>query len=119
MVAYKVDFNSKNDVELFDLVMTLYSKTVLKKELSAKEATILREYVLNGYSIETKKAICMSLEINIKNLNTVNCSLQKRGFLRPHPTSQKKKILNEELMQLKQVFLDSTQGKKMFIVNFI
>lgn len=117
-IAYKVDYQSKNDVELFDVVITLYSKTVLKKELSHKESTVLREYILNGYSLNTKKAICLSLGIKIENLNTLNCNLQKKGFLKPHPTNQRLKTLSEELLALKNVFLETDNTKRLFIVNF-
>lgn len=117
-IAYKVDFKSKNDVDLLDTVMFLYSRTVLKEELSLREKTALREYLLYGYSLNTKKAICLSLGIRIENLNTLNCSLQKKGFLRPHQNNQRLKIISEELLNLKKVFLDSQKERKLYIINF-
>ena len=93
-IAYKVDFKSKNDVDLLDTVMFLYSRTVLKEELSLREKTALREYLLYGYSLNTKKAICLSLGIRIENLNTLNCSLQKKRIFKT--SSKQSKVKNNK-----------------------
>lgn len=118
MVAYKVDFSYKNKLELLEIVMSLYSKTVLNKEISSKEKTVLREYILHGYSKETKDSIVLDLEITTSNLNTVNYALQKKGFLEPHPKNQRLKLLNEDLKKLRDCFT-SQDKKKMFLVNFV
>ena len=55
--AYVAPFAFKNDIELLDVVMSLFSRSVLKKEISYKEKVVLREYMINGYSSNTKKAI--------------------------------------------------------------
>lgn len=115
---YKVDFEYKNDVQKFDLILHLYSKTELKKELSDRELIVLREYILNGYSPKTKDGICITLKIKKGNLNAINCNLQKKGFLKPHPTTQKLKVLEEKLNFLKEMFLDTPGNRKIFLVNF-
>lgn len=115
---YKVDFEYKNDVQKFDLILHLYSKTELKKELSERELIVLREYILNGYSTKTKDGICLTLQIKKGNLNAINCNLQKKGFLKPHPTTQKLKVLEEKLNFLKEMFLDTPGNRKIFLVNF-
>lgn len=118
-VAYKVDFKYNNDVDLLEVVMSIFSKTVLEEELSNKERTVLREYIINGYSKQTKNSIKLTLGMKDANLNTLNYYLQKKGFLKPHPKNQRSKVLNEELLELRDTFMEAKNGKKMFIVNFI
>lgn len=117
-IAYKVDFKYKNDVDLLEVVMSIFSNTVLKEELSNKERTVLREYIVNGYSKQTKNSIKLSLGMKDSNLNTLNYHLQKKGFLKPHPKNQRLKLLNEELVELRDTFLKDS-GKKMYIINFV
>jgi len=118
MKVYKVDFNFENDVDLLDIVLSLFSKSVLKEEISNKERTVLREYILNGYSSQTKASLRLSLGIKPSNLNTLNHTLKKKGFLLPHQTNQRLKVVNEQLMNLKNVFLDN-DGQKVFLINFL
>lgn len=116
--AYIAPFTFSNDIELLDVVMSLFSRSVLKKEISYKEKVVLREYIINGYSSNTKKAIRLSLNIKETNLNTLNCTLQKKGFLKPHPTNQRLKLLNDDLLKIRDMFLGNAE-RKMFIVEFI
>jgi len=116
--AYIAPFLFENDVELLDVVMSLFSRSVLKKEISYKEKIVLREYMINGYSSNTKKAIRLSLGIKETNLNTLNCTLQKKGFLRPHPTNQRLKLLNDDLLKIRDMFLGDA-GRKLFVVEFL
>lgn len=116
--AYIAPFTFSNDIELLDVVMSLFSRSVLKKEISYKEKVVLREYMINGYSSNTKKAIRLSLNIKETNLNTLNCTLQKKGFLKPHPTNQRLKLLNDDLLKIRDMFLGNAE-RKMFIVEFV
>jgi len=116
--AYIAPFEFSNDIELLDVVMSLFSRSVLKKEISYKEKVVLREYMINGYSANTKKAIRLSLNIKETNLNTLNCTLQKKGFLKPHPTNQRLKLLNDDLIKIRDMFLGEAE-RKMFIVEFV
>jgi hypothetical protein len=95
----------------------LYSITVLKTDLSLKQRTVLREYILNGYSLQTKKSLMITLNIKGTNLNTINFNLKKKGLLIPHPTNQRLKIVNEELYQIKKEFLEKG-NKSAFIAIF-
>ncbi len=115
--AYIAPFDFTNDIELLDVVMSLFSRSVLKKEISYKEKIVLREYMINGYSSNTKKAIRLSLNIKETNLNTLNCTLQKKGFLKPHPTNQRLKLLNDDLLKIRDMFLGDA-SRKMFVVEF-
>lgn len=119
-IAYKVDFQYSNSIELLDTMLSIYSLTALKKPLSDRERQVLREYILNGYSSKTKKALKISLKINDSNLNTLNYKLKQKGFLIPHPTNQKEKKLNKDLAEIKRVFLSEEKDiRKLMIINTI
>lgn len=117
MAGFKVDYKYKNDIDLLDTVMYLFSKTVLRTELSDKERLILRAYLLHGYSKQTKKSICLDIGMTAENLNVRNSTLQKKGFLRPHPTTQNLKLINDELIAMRDCFINDHKIKG-FIVSF-
>lgn len=119
-VAYKVDFKYSNKIELLDTMLSVYSITYLKTPLSYREKEVLREYILNGFSSKTKKAIKASLKIKDSNLNTLNYKLKQKGFLLNHPTNQKQKELNADLTRIRDVFMNDEEDlKKLFIINTI
>ena len=119
-IAYKVDFQYSNTIELLDTMLSVYSLTALKKPLSDRERQVLREYILNGYSTKTKKALKISLKINDSNLNTLNYKLKQKGFLLNHPTNQKLKELNKDLTEIKNVFMSEDKtARKLLIINTI
>lgn len=119
-IAYKVDFQYSNTIELLDTMLSVYSLTALKKPLSDRERQVLREYILNGYSTKTKKALKISLKINDSNLNTLNYKLKQKGFLLNHPTNQKLKELNKDLTEIKNVFMsEDDTARKLLIINTI
>lgn len=119
-IAYKVDFQYSNTIELLDTMLSVYSLTALKKPLSDRERQVLREYILNGYSTKTKKALKISLKINDSNLNTLNYKLKQKGFLLNHPTNQKLKELNKDLTEIKNVFMSEDEtARKLLIINTI
>jgi hypothetical protein len=118
--AYKVDFQYSNTIELLDTMLSVYSLTALKKPLSDRERQVLREYILNGFSTKTKKALKISLKINDSNLNTLNYKLKQKGFLLNHPTNQKLKELNKDLTEIKNVFMSEEEtARKLLIINTI
>lgn len=116
-VAYLAPVKYSNDMDLLDYAMSIFGITVLKKPLTKKDSIILRSYLLNGYSTSTKEGIKLDLNMNSVALNARNCILQKKGFLRPHPTNQKLKIVNPQLLELREAFLNDKE-RKMFIVSF-
>jgi len=115
--AYIVEFKYKNNLQLLDTVIYLFSKTVLEAELNAQEISILKYYLAQGYSKDTKQAIEIDLGIKTTCINTNNYKLQKKGFLRPHPTSNRLKIINSELLKLRDCFMNQNT-KNIFIVDF-
>lgn len=117
MKAFKADFLYENQIEILDLVLYLYSKTTLKTEITNRERHVLREYILNGYSAETKKIIMLNMNIKPINLNVINSKLQQKGFLHPHPRKHTLKVLDKQLLDIRDCFV-SDDPKKLFIVDF-
>lgn len=115
-VAYQLKFNYSNDVQMVECLLYIYAKTQLDVELSQREVVFLREYVLSGYSDKTKRNIRINTGVKHKNLNTFNCNLQKKGLLMPHPTNQKLKILNPELLKISE-FFKMESSKKFVLVD--
>jgi len=118
--AYKVEFKYKNRLHLIDTIIYLFSKTVLEleEELTKQEIDILKVYLIHGYSPEVKKGILVDLKMNAPTLNTNNCKLQKKGFLRPHPTSGRLKLVTEDLIKLRDCFINEGE-KNLFLVHFV
>lgn len=88
MAGLVVTYNYNNDVELIDMVLQLYAKTVLKTELSNKEYCALREYILNGYSPKTKKYLIQSFFIK-KDNDIKNNTDKVKAFNKVFQTSLK------------------------------
>lgn len=118
VTAYKIDFEYSNDFRFVDALIYFFAKTQTQFVLSERECAIIREYVMRGYSDETKRHIEKSFNIKPTNLNTYNCNLQKKGFLLPHTKNQNNKLLNPELLKLRQ-FFEADSQKKVLLVNFI
>lgn len=173
MAGLVVNYTYNNDIELLDIVLQLYAKTELRVDLSRNEHSILREYILHGYSDKTKKSLLSSLflaketdkkdeqdkikafnkvfettfkkieEINefiskgveegqkekflkeykkerhkraSSNLNAINYTLKQKGFLKPHPTNQRLKIVADKLLILNQSFLNTKADEKLCLI---
>lgn len=117
-VALKLDFEYSNNYRFMDCLIYMFSRCQKNYILSKTECEILREYLLRGYSSETKKHIVKSLKTTITSVNTLNCNLQKKGFLMPDPNKQINKTLNPELLKLKQ-FYETDSQRKVLLINFI
>lgn len=118
VTAYKIDFTYSNDYRFVDTLIYIFARTQEEEELSKRECEILREYVLRGYSLKTKKHITSVLKMSLTNVNTFNNKLQKKKMLFPHPNNQNNKILNPQLAKLRE-FYETQADKKVFLVNFI
>lgn len=118
VTAYKIDFKYSNDFRFVDTLIYVFARTQEEQILSKRECEILREYILRGYSLNTKKHITKSLGMTLTTLNTFNNKLQNKKMLFPHPNNQNNKILNPELEKLRE-FYETSADKKVFLVNFI
>lgn len=117
MIACKLDYEFSNDFRFVETLIYIFARTQAQ-EISIRECEILREYVLRGYSNETKNHIQKALGIKPTNLNVYNCNLQKKGLLKPHPKKQNNKVLNEELLKIRQ-FYEEASDKKVLLINFL
>jgi len=109
-------------VEIIDKVLNIFSILELGGSLgdplSPRELVVIRDYMLHGYSLETKRGILLNLNITSANLDQINHKLKKKGFLESHKTNERKKVVNKELLNLKSVFMDGDIDNRMFIINF-
>jgi len=116
--ALKLELKYPNNFRLVEALIYFYSKSQTNEILTKKECSILREYILKGYSDETKDYIESTFNIKRTNLNCHNYSLQKKGFLIPHSKNQNNKILSPELLKIKE-FYEGSSEKKVILVNLI
>lgn len=107
-----------NRVEMIDTVLLIFASTVLNETLQPREIIVLRDYLLNGYSTETKKALKLTLGITNLNLDQINHKLKKKGFLESHKTNERQKVLSQKLLDLKNVFIDSGVENRVLLINF-
>jgi len=109
----KIHYNKskcKNDFDLLSKVIRIYSVIKLgdglKQSLEKNEEKVLVYYLKYGYSKDTKKLILEDLDIKSTYLNTVNCKLDKKGYLIKDKRNKQKKHLSEGLKKLKESFID-------------
>lgn len=88
MAGLVVTYDYTNDIELLDIVLQLYAKTFLRTELSNREHCALREYILNGYSAQTKKHLIQSIFL-AKETDNKNDSDKLKAFNKVFKTKLK------------------------------
>lgn len=117
MKAVKFDYKYDNDIDLLDTAISVFAITQLNQRITKQEKVILREYIVNGCSETTDKGLLLTLKITDEHLRVIRSTLGKKGFLKPHPHNQRLKLLNEDLLDIKEALLDN-KGKKLLIINF-
>lgn len=113
---YKTIYEYENDLEYLDIVIDVYGLVKLKNYLTNKQRSVLKYYLKNGYSEETKKAIRLDFKIKKGHLNQLNWGLTKKGFLKSHPTNNRSKIVSEDLIELRDTFLKD--GVNLYTIIF-
>jgi len=116
--ALKFDFNYSSSFRFMDCLIYMFSKCQKNYILSKTECEILREYLIRGYSLNTKKHIVKTLDTTITSVNAINCKLQKKGFLLADPNNQRNKTLSKELSKLRE-FYETDSERKLLLINFI
>lgn len=89
----------------------LKSLEEVDKYLNENDVEDKREKFLKEYDNVRKKRAS-------SNLTALNYTLKKKGFLNLHPTNQRLKVVNPELLNLRKQFLETTDEKICLIVNF-
>lgn len=106
------EFTYTNDIELLNLVIQIYSLVELGEELTPKQEVVLRSYLKSGYTSTTKRAIMLENKMDAKHLDQINFLLTKKGFLEPHPTNYRMKVITKKLIDLKIRILEQEKDKK-------
>lgn len=110
-MARDIYFNElryKNEVELLQKIIRIYSIVMLEDDLENHEEKVLMFYFKYGYSPETKQKIRDSLDITPHYLNTINYHLDNKGYLRKDENNKQKKHLSEGLKKLRDAFLENS-----------
>lgn len=106
----------KNEVDLVDKLLNIYSIVKKNNNLRKFEREVLNYYIRKGYSSETKKQIKKELGKKARNLNQTNYHLKRKGYLKQSSKNQKDKKLNKELQEIRDMFIG---GKtKVYVVGF-
>jgi hypothetical protein len=109
MDLYKFDIKSKNEFQVLENLVTLYScyRTLTGKKgkmLRSKLVTLLCIYIKHGYNSESKDIACRYLDLKKQNLNCLNSELRDGGFLIKNDMNNRESYLNEELQQLSDYY---------------
>lgn len=96
----------KNEIELLQKIIRIYSIIKLNDDLENHEENVLMFYFKYGYSQETKQKIRDSLGITAHYLNTINYHLDNKGYLRKDENNKQKKHLVDDLKKLREAFLE-------------
>lgn len=85
-------------------VVTEINEFISKGVEDGKKEEFLKEYKKERY----KRAS--------SNLNVINYTLKEKGFLEPHPTNQRLKIVAKKLLILNENFLNTNKDEKLCLI---
>lgn len=106
----------KNEVDLVNKLLSIYSIVKKNGDLRDFERKVLNYYIRKGYSTETKDQIRKELGLKQRNLNQTNYHLTNKGYLKQSTKNQKNKSLNKELQEIRDLFV---AGKtRAYVVGF-
>lgn len=119
-MANEIYFNPlkyKNEMELLEYIIRIYSVVMLNDNLENHEEKVLMFYFKYGYSPDTKEKIKSALGITAHYLNTINYHLDNKGYLRKDDRNKQKKHLSDGLLKLKEAFVD--KGIKTYVIKAV
>lgn len=105
--VYFNDLKYKNEMDLLQKIIRIYSIVMLEDNLENHEEKVLMFYFKYGYSTDTKDKIKESLGITAHYLNTINYHLDNKGYLRKDENNKQKKHLSDGLKKLRDAFLEN------------
>lgn len=109
MDIYQIEINSKNEFEVLENLVTLYScyknlAGVERKRLRYKLVTLLSIYIKYGYNKESKQKALEQLGVKRSNLNCLNSELRDGGFLIKSDMNTRDSFLHPELKELSDYY---------------
>jgi hypothetical protein len=119
-MSKEIYFNNlvyKNEFELLQKIIRIYSIVMLEDDLENHEERVLVFYFKYGYSPDTKEKIKQSLGITAHYLNTINYHLDNKGYLRKDENNKQKKHLTEGLQKMRDAFLKD--GSNFYLLKLV
>lgn len=91
----------KNEVDLVDKILSIYSIIKKNNDLRKFERNILNYYLRKGLTEDTKKLIKKELNINSSNLTQVNYYLRNKDYIVKDTKNHNKDHLCKELEDIR------------------
>lgn len=115
--SYRLTSEKKGDmIQVIDIVK-IYSILKKEKELIGRNLEVLAFYLVNGYNRDLKEKMAEELDIKINNVNQINSSLRKDGYLIQDKKNKTKNVVDPDLKKFKEFIID--KEKKNVIIEFI
>jgi len=117
----KMKVNS--DLDKIDRIISIFS--IIKNgnlgvtHIRKRCSEVLSYYILFGYGAETRKLIQNSLSITKENLHAINSELTGLGYLVKDSNNFHNKHISEELLRIKEYFLEDAVKDKLFLIQVI
>lgn len=109
LFAFKCNYDTES--ELYRKVMHVYN-IIADIGLTDKQIETLIMYIRYGYSKETKEVVTKELKFKSDNyIHVMNHSLKKKGMLVDDVYNQRKKVISEELKNIK-TFVEKKKSMK-------
>lgn len=106
----------KNEVDLIDKVLSIYSIIKKSNDLRPFERNILNFYIRKGISNDTKNIIKDQLGITSNNLTQANYYLRKKGYIVKDSKNHNKNKLCKDLESIRTSIIGNK--KRLFLVGF-
>ena len=106
----------KNEVDLVDKALSIYSIIKKKGNLRKFERNILNYYIRKGISENTKETIKRELGINSTNLTQANYYLRKKEYIVKDRNNHNKNELCEDLKMLRKSII--LNKKRIYGIGF-
>jgi len=100
-LGYQIDFTYKSKSNIVEYLIHTYALSNKLEPPSKRELGILRDYVLYGYNSEARDCILINAKITSDNLKVINSNIEKKGYLKKHPTNMTMRLLSQGLINIK------------------
>lgn len=104
-LGYQIDFPYKTKSNIIEYLILTYALANKMEPPSKRELGVLRDYVLYGYNDEAISCVLINAKIHPDNLRVINSNIEKKGYLKKHPTNMTMRLLSTGLINIK-TFVD-------------